>query len=257
MRNTVAQKTAQTTWQALSPVHTYASETNPPAIAKYAMHNGCKTLLLPDWQPPAAPVSRMNTADELYVKRLSPTLQNGQTRYCSSHSQSPMVQSPASEGYAQWSPHAQIPVNASNGVVDTQHRTIFVSNLDWTIHESNIQAFLRIGGNLEKWNFVNVKSSQRRSSLLATYTSKEDAVCAYRSLDQMMLGKNRVAARLARDAERINAYGNEARTTSSKKERDVSGKKVSSRVRTDYAVKKSTEPCRQDGPVIANGSAKR
>jgi len=168
-----------------------------------------------------------------------------------------MVQSPVTEDYTQWSPHVQIPVNASNGIVDTQHRTIFVSNLDWTLNESNIQDFLEQGGDLAKWNFANVKSSQRRGSVLATYFSKEDAVCASQSLDQRMLGKNRVAARLARDAERANTYGYEAKTAPSKKECAMSSKKVASRGRTDYAVKKSTEPGKQDGPVIANGSAKR
>ncbi|GAB7344043.1 hypothetical protein MBLNU457_1962t1 [Dothideomycetes sp. NU457] len=256
MRSTVAQRTAQSSWQAPTPVQSYRSETSPQAIPKYVMHNGCKTLLLPDWQPPAAPVNRINTTDEVYVMRLSPELQNGQIGYHLSHSQSPMVQSPVTESYTQCSPHAQIPINASNGIVDTQHRTIFVSNLDWTMNESNIQYFLEKGGDLEKWNFVNVRSSQRRSSLLATYISKEEAVCAFRSLDQRMLGKNRVTARLARDAERANAYCNEEKTPPSKKERAVSGKKVASRSRADYAVKKSTEPCRQDGPVIANGSKK-
>lgn len=55
MRSIVAQRTAQSAWEALTPVQRYGSERRPQAIPKCVLHNDCEPVLLPDWQRPAAP----------------------------------------------------------------------------------------------------------------------------------------------------------------------------------------------------------
>ena len=240
MRSVVVQRTTQPVWDPLSPV-------------QYAMHNGCEAPIL----HVAARVNGMEMTDEGYSIGLTPPLQSCQYEYRQSVSQSPMVQSPVTKHCPSWNFHAQSPVNATSGIVITEHRTIFVSNLDWAINESDIQNFLREGGDLVTWDFANPKSNQPRGCALATYSSKEDAVYARRTLDQRVLGKNRVIVRLSRDAERASGHGDCAKIVSSKKERVVSSQKPSGRGARDYAVKKSTDLSRQDSPVIANGSAIR
>jgi len=240
MRSVVVQRTTQPVWDPLSPV-------------QYAMHNGCEVPIL----RVAARVNEMDMTDEGYFVGLAPPLQSCQYEYPPSVLQSPMVQSPVAKYCPSWNPHAQTPVNATSGIVITEHRTIFISNLDWAIHESDVQSFLRKGGDLVTWDFANPRSNQPRGCALATYSSKEDAVYACRTLDQRVLGKNRVTVRLSRDTERTSGHGDGAKIGSGKKEHVVTSQKSSGRGAREFAVKKSTDPSRQDSPVIANGSAVR
>jgi len=235
MRSVVTQRTAPPLWAPLTPV-------------QYAIHNGCEAPIL----HVAARVDGMRMTDEVYLIDNSPSLQSCQYGNRASVSHSPMVQSPVTPYCAAWSPHAYSPVNATSGIVITEHRTIFISNLDWAVHGSDIQNFLEDGGELVTWDYANPKSSQPRGSVLATYKSKEDAVYACQSLNQRLLGKNRVTVRLSRDSERADGHNDAAKIDSRRNDQKAEGREGK-----DYAVKRPVELIRQDSPVIANGSAIR
>ena len=154
--------------------------------------------------------------------------------------------------------HAYIPtlnraVNTSQGCVPTEKRIVHVADLDLEATATDVENVLRSVGQLQGWTYVN---AARPTSVLVRYTSREAAMRARTLLDDRKFGKRHLRATLTLDSDMIFLSG--AATISDKPRirpvaAVVSNKQKVARNGRDFA-RWGPDLCRQNTPVIANGS---
>lgn len=161
------------------------------------------------------------------------------------------------------------PVNVSQGAVEVERRKVFIKDIDFNASQGMIQRLCEYPGELETWKYcIDTKSGK----IIATYSSYVAAERAARLIDGEKLGKMRVKARLAKDAEVMKPHSPTSASKSEAKLAKGHGKHDSSQRKIMDSTKSGRShqqlgspvhggahtpnacPAQAANPVIANGS---